>query len=162
MTGGASSASLMPGSLRFLQRGLDSLQEGIGDLADTAINVAAAGPFLPFEEDHSPYTVVVSFCRDANGCMGMQAATEIYEQCSARGMKTLLLPSDADWEKGTEHDTQSLAHVASCKLFVALVDDEWVQEAAHLRLLSVAVQAQQVSAAPRVFLVCARMTSVSS
>jgi len=147
----------MPGSLQFLQRGFDTLQEGIGDLADTAMNAAAAGPFMPFEDsDDSPYAVVVSFSRDAGGCMGMVAASEIYEQCTARGIKTLLLPSDPEWEKGSEHDTQSLAHVASCKLFVGLVDDDWVQEAVHLRLLSVAVQALQAHSAPRVFVVHAK------
>ena len=141
MGGGESTASMMPDTLKFLQQGMENLQGGLGDLADAAMNAAAMVSTAPFEEeDDSPYAVIVLFCRDAHGCLGVDAAHEIYDQCTARGLKTLLMPSDANWTKGSEYDMECLANVAASALFVALVDDDWVQEQAHLRFFAVAVR----------------------
>jgi hypothetical protein len=47
------------------------------------------------------------------------------------GLKTLLLPSEPHWEKGSEEDKSRDAscsrHVAHSALVVALVDNDWVQ-----------------------------------
>ena len=156
-TQGGSSASLLPVHLQFLNTGLETLQGGLSDLADVAMDTAAGvagGVAAPFEvEDTSPYSVVVSFGRDARGCMGMDAAREIYEQCSAKGLKTLLLPSDPEMVRDSLAETQSLANVTGSALFVALVDDEWVQQETHLRLLAAAVHCAEVHAHPRIFVV---------
>ena len=155
--GGESSLSVVPESFKFLQRGLDTVQGGLGDLADAAMgaaNVLSQDAFEFEDADDSPYSVVVVFGHNAQGCMGMDAASEIYDQVTARGLKTLLLPSDPHWEKGSEHEQQCLAHVASCALVVALIDNDWVLEQGHLRLMSVAVQRMQEHSHPRFFAVC--------
>ena len=77
----------------------------------------------------------------------------IYDLCTSKGLKTLLVPSDPSYEKGSGHDQERLANVASSALFVALVDDEWVQDEAHLRLLALAVQSFQGRTHPRIFIV---------
>jgi len=154
MGGGESTASMMPDTLKFLQQGMENLQGGLGDLADAAMNAAAMVSTAPFEEeDDSPYAVIVSFCRDAHGCLGVDAAHEIYDQCTARGLKTLLMPSDANWTKGSEYDMECLANVAASALFVALVDDDWVQEQAHLRFFAVAVRCTEARLKPRIFVI---------
>jgi hypothetical protein len=43
------------------------------------------------------------------------------------GLKTLLLPSEPHWEKGSEYDKECSRHVAHCAMVVALVDNDWVQ-----------------------------------
>jgi hypothetical protein len=77
----------------------------------------------------------------------------IYDLCTSKGLKTLLVPSDPSYDKGSEHDQERLANVASSALFVALVDDEWAQDEAHLRLLALAVQSFQGRTHPRIFIV---------
>ena len=67
----SSSSSLMPS---FLQQGFDSVQGGFGVLTG-----AAGRAFDQNVGDDLPYSVVVSFRRDARGCMGMDAA-----RCLAR------------------------------------------------------------------------------
>jgi hypothetical protein len=154
-TGGSateSSSSLVPGSLRFLQDGLDAFQGGMGDLAET-IKAATAMPSFDFEqEDTAPYAVVISFTLDSQGCFGIGAANEIYDQCVAKGLKTLLLPSDPHCERGSDSESERLAHAASSALFVALVDDNWVLHEAHLRLLAIAVQCHGVRSSPRLLM----------
>ena len=59
---------VMPDSFKFLERGLQTLQGGLGGLADAAMgaaNVLSHPGFGDEDADDSPYSVVIIFGRDA-------------------------------------------------------------------------------------------------
>ena len=60
--------SVMPDSFNFLERGLQTVQGGLGDLADAAMgaaNVLSHSGLGDEDADDSPYSVVIIFGRDA-------------------------------------------------------------------------------------------------
>eukprot|EP00960_Hanusia_phi_P038728 753571-Hanusia_phi.AAC.12 len=138
--------AVITGGKEFVEK---DLVEGLGEMAGEAL---AFAEFWEVGSTDESLDVIISYDSSSDGIFGEVLANAIFEEYTNLDFAALLLPSDEDTQEG-EAQARTMKSVAGCKLFIALISDEWIRKDQNIKLLSIAMHCIEAHHGNRIFLV---------
>mmetsp|Transcript_41348 Transcript_41348/g.130127 ORF Transcript_41348/g.130127 Transcript_41348/m.130127 type:complete len:582 (-) Transcript_41348:1376-3121(-) len=138
--------AVLTGGKEFVAR---DLVEGIEEMAGDAL---AFTEFWDVESTDESMDVIISYDPSSDGIFGQVLANAIFEEYTRLDFAALLLPSEEDALE-REAQMRAMQSVAGCRIFIALVSDEWMRRDQNIKLLAMVMHCVEAHRGNKFFLI---------
>jgi len=140
-----------------IQEGIETVQEGVAAVVDQVTELGGyVGGLVGLQQDSEeilPPDVFIAYRADSVGLTGRDVAEDLEERLRELGYTCYLFGPERDQELDKDTEEEILMNLLASKLYLALVDNEWVEYEMHLRCLAASVLGTETHHRPVPFIV---------